>query len=249
MRELLLQGNIELPGYQKFVARVGLEATQKIEALFNAMWFNYLKDKGSVNLTYWADRFKDEDLLHTALMSLSKAGWITSHAIPARNWAEAWLNEDKLLDYLAVDELTNVRAHHKLKRYMLNTTESKISTKVRLNGKLAKTGLVRNGFTRAGNTKIKYDTNLMFYYRDSIQHNLTKSMDKIAAMYPEFKSDAATYDSISKDVLAYLIDADIEFTSGPRESDSRGRDIHGMTGKIANPISCKDFRALMVIPE
>ena len=247
MRELLLKGIIQLPGHSKFVARVGLEATQKIEALFNAMWFNYLKDKGSVNLTYWSDRFEDEDLLHLALMSLSKAGWVVSNAIPARNWAEAWVNENKLLDYLSIDELTNVRAHHKLKGYMLDTTESKIATRVRLNGRLVKTGLTREGFTRAGNTRIKYDTDLMFYYRDSIQQNLTKSMDKVAAMYPEFKSDAATYDQISRDVLAYLIDADIEFTSGPRESDSRGRDIHGMTGKIANPISCKDFRALMVI--
>jgi len=61
-----------------------------------ALWRAYLKDKGNVNLVYWADRFANAKVFNLVLMSLSGGGWITCHAIPARNWAEASLNETKL---------------------------------------------------------------------------------------------------------------------------------------------------------
>ena len=102
---------------------------------------------------------------------------------------------------------------------------------------------------KAGNTRFSYDQAHMEKYADVIQQNLTKSMDKIAEFYPELRHDRASYDTISCDILEYHIESNTTYTRGDNYNDSRGRAISSSLGKVANPISCKDFRALLVIPE
>jgi hypothetical protein len=89
----------------------------------------------------------------------------------------------------------------------------------------------------------------MLEYRDVIQKNLTKSMDKIAELCPNLRHDSASYDTISVEILEYYLDSNDTYTRGNNYNDSRGRAISESLSKVGNPISCKDFRALIVLPE
>ena len=249
MRDKLLRGSLELPNYSAFSTKIGHYYATLADKFFRAMWYAYLKNKGSVSLVYWSDRFDNASVFNIVLLSLSDANWITCHSIPSRNWAEASLNESKLLDYCTIDELESIRAHNKFKQYRLVDETSTKATATRLNGKVRNTGLVRNGFMAAGNTRFSYDQNYMEQYSEAIRLNLTKSMDKIAQMYPQIRHDHASYDSISSDILDYHLSTNDTFTRGDNYNDSRGRAISSALSKVANPISCKDFRALLVIPE
>lgn len=247
MREQLLAGKLDLPNYQAFVSAIGPEMANLADKLFQALWFQYLKDKGTINSTYWSNRFNNPFIFNQVIMSLSKAGWLISHAIPARNWAEMHLNEDKLLEFVSQDDLEQIRAYNKHLQYMPTNEESTVNHLTKVNGKTKNTGLLRNGFMKAGNSKYKYDTQMMQDYATIIQQNLTKSMDKIAESHPNLRHDRASYDTISIDIFNHLVQSDNIYTRGNNYSDSRGRAISSALSKVANPISCKDFRALLII--
>ena len=249
MRDQLFRGSLELPNYAAFSDKIGSDYAKLASKLFTALWHAYLKDKGTVSLVYWADRFDNAEVFNIVLLSLSDAGWITCHSIPARNWAEARLNETKLLEYCTIEELESIRAFNKFAHYRLTNEPSTKSRATRVNGKTLDTGLVREGFMKAGNTRFSYDQNYMAQYSELIRLNLTKSMDKIAEMYPQMRHDRASYDAISSEILDYHLNTNDSFTRGDNYNDSRGRAISSALSKVANPISCKDFRALLVIPE
>lgn len=247
MREQLLNGRINLPNYEGFTKAIGTDA-EVANSMLQAMYHNYLKNKGSISLIYWANKFSGLNNFNIVLKSLSTAGWIEAHSIPARNWAEANIREEKLLEYVTYEELINTRAYNKFVKYRLDRNTASANNKVSLNGKIAKTGLEREGFRLASNIEYRYDTNKLAEYKEAIQANLTKSMDKLAKMYPELKSDEATYDTISCDILNYHIMNDFTMSNGQNKIDSRGRCIQGNLGKVTNYISCKDMRAVLVIP-
>lgn len=249
MRQHLLEGRLPLPSRNAFVSAIGEQFTCLTEHMFKSLWHNYLRNKGSISLPYWSDKFNNAKVFNLVLKSLSEAGWVVSHAIPARNWAEANLNELKLLEYCTQKELNQVRAHNKFACYRLNSSPSTKASSTRINGRTANTGLTRLGFMEAGNSRFTYDQDSMYEYRDVIQANLTKSMDKIAEMNPSLRHDEASYDTISVEILNFHLTTDETFTRGSNENDSRGRAISNCLSKVANPISCKDFRAMLVIPE
>lgn len=248
MREHILSGNLPLPSYTAFIDAIGLDYTKLTDRLFKALWYSYLKDKGAISGTYWYDKFQSPSTFNTVLKSLSKAGWLNSDSIPARNWSEIRLNEDKLLQYVSLNELEQVRAHNKFKKYMLTSEPSVLSAATRINGTVRNTGLIRAGFQAAGDTPFTYDKKYTHEYAEVIQANLTKSMDKLAEIYPELRHDRASYDTISIEILDYLQRSTETFTRGNNYNDSRGRAISSALGKIANPISVKDMRALLVMP-
>lgn len=247
MREIILENKLGLPSYQNFQSVLGTQYAEIADSMFKAMWYAYLKNKGSINLPYWADKFSNPTVFNKVLMALSQANWVVSHSIPERNWAEAHINEAKLLQYVSQDELEQVRASNKFSQYILTCKESTKSTSTRLNGKVKDTGLIRSGFMKSGNTMFSYDQHYMSEYKDVIQANLTKSMDKIAEQCPNLRHDRASYDTISIEVLEYHLTTDDKFTRGHNYNDSRGRAISSSLGKVANPISCKDLRSLLVI--
>ena len=254
MREQLFLGKLELPSYQNFVDAIGAEYALLANKFVKALWHQYLLNKGSVSLPYWHDRFNNEAVFNRVLISLSDAGYIESHAIPARNWAEANLVEDKLLQFVTSTELEQIRATYKFHKYTLKEDISNKSTMTRLNGKTLDTGLVREGFMKAGNTKFNYDTSYISNYYDVIRHNTTKSMDKIKTIISKqggnFVSDRATYDTVSVEILDFhTFNPNATFSRGNNYSDSRGRAISSGLSKVFNPISNKDARSLLVIPE
>lgn len=247
MRETILENKLSLPSYQNFQKVIGTEYATLADKMFQAMWYQYLRNKSSISTTYWSDRFNNPTIFNKVLIALSDSNWITTHAIPERNWGEAYINESKLLEYVTQDELEVVRASNKFSQYILTkdiATQAKIT---RINGKREFTGLVREGFMKAGNTVFTYDQHYMSEYKDIIQQNLTKSMDKIADMCPNLRHDRASYDTISIEILDYHLTTDDEFTRGENHSDTRGRAISASLGKVANPISVKDMRSLLVV--
>ena len=247
MKEQLLAGKLDLPNYQAFVSAIGPEMANLADKLFQALWYQYLKDKGTINSTYWSSRFNSPFVFNQVIMSLSKAGWLISHAIPARNWAEMHLNEDKLLEFVSQSDLEQIRAFNKHRQYLPSHELSTIDNLTRINGKTRNTGLIRTGFMKAGNSQYRYDTQMMQDYSFIIQANLTKSMDKIAQLHPNMRHDRASYDTISVEIFDHLVQSDETYTRGNNYSDSRGRAISSALSKVANPISQKDFRALLII--
>lgn len=249
MRSQLLDGRCPLPSRNAFVTQIGQHYTRIAEHMFRALWHSYLRNKGSINSVYWSERFANPKVFNLVLMSLSSAGWLVSHSIPARNWAEMSLLEDKLLDYVSADELENIRAHNKFQQYILTDEPSTISTLTRLNGDTRDTGLVREGFMQAGNTLFQFDLDSLTENREVVQKNLTKSMDKIAEICPNLRHDRASYDTISIEILDYYMSEPRTYTRGNNYNDSRGRAISSALSKVGNPISNKDMRSLLVIPE
>lgn len=247
MKERLLSGHLDLPNYQAFVSAIGPEMADLADKLFQALWYQYLKDKGTINSTYWSSRFNNPFIFNQVVMSLSKADWLISHAIPARNWAEMHINENKLLEYVSQSELEQIRAYNKHRQYLPTNELSTISNLTRINGRVKNTGLIRTGFMKAGNSRYKYDTQMMQDYSFIIQSNLTKSMDKIAQLHPSMRHDRASYDTISIEIFDHLVQSDETYTRGNNYSDSRGRAISSALSKVANPISCKDMRSLLII--
>jgi hypothetical protein len=247
MKEQLLAGKLDLPNYQAFVSAIGPEMANLADKLFQALWYQYLKDKGTINSTYWSSRFNNPFVFNQVIMSLSKAGWLISHAIPARNWAEMHINEDKLLEFVSQQDLEQIRAFNKHRQYLPTHELSTIDNLTRINGKSKSTGLQRTGFMKAGNSQYKYDTQMMQDYSLIIQANLTKSMDKIAQLHPSMRHDRASYDTISIEIFDHLVQSNETYTRGNNYSDSRGRAISSALSKVANPISQKDFRALLII--
>ena len=247
MKERLLSGHLDLPNYQAFVSAIGPEMANLADKLFQALWYQYLKDKGTINSTYWSSRFNNPFIFNQVVMSLSKADWLISHAIPARNWAEMHINENKLLEYVSQSELEQIRAYNKHRQYLPTNELSTIDDLTRINGRVKNTGLIRTGFMKAGNSRYKYDTQMMQDYSFNIQSNLTKSMDKIAQLHPNMRHDRASYDTISIEIFDHLVQSDETYTRGNNYSDSRGRAISSALSKVANPISCKDMRSLLII--
>lgn len=247
MKEQLLAGKLDLPNYQAFVSAIGPEMANLADKLFQALWYQYLKDKGTINSTYWSSRFNNPFVFNQVIMSLSKAGWLISHAIPARNWAEMHINEDKLLEFVSQQDLEQIRAFNKHRQYLPTHELSTIDNLTRINGKSKSTGLIRTGFMKAGNSQYRYDTQMMQDYSLIIQANLTKSMDKIAQLHPSMRHDRASYDTISIEIFDHLVQSNETYTRGNNYSDSRGRAISSALSKVANPISCKDMRSLLII--
>jgi len=249
MREQILDGKLILPAKDKFTTALGDKYTRLASNLFKSLWFAYLRNKGSINSVFWSEAFDNAKVFNQVLISLSAAGWIDSHSIPARNWAEMSLREDKLLEFVDIEELEQVRAFNKYRQYVLEDTTSTLTQATRINGQVKDTGITREGFMKAGNTRFQYDQILMDKHSKAIQLNLTKSMDKIALTCPNLRHDKASYDVISVEILDYHLNCNDMFTRGDNFNDSRGRAISSCLSKVANPISCKDFRALLVIPE
>lgn len=249
LRQHILDGTIELPNFDIFATKFGKATAEVAEKMFRASWSSYLYNKGSINLTYWAEQFPNVKGFNQVLKVLSTNGWFEAHSIPKRNWAEAFLCEDKLLQYVTPDELAHVRAMKKFAKYMPTMKQSTVKGLTRQNGKTRYTGLVRYGMKASAGTIFSYDVDMLAKYKEAIIANTTKGMRKVRDMYPEMQSDEASYDAVSAHVVQELIDSNGEYTMGNNYCDSRGRAIKEALSKVANPVGYKDFRTLLVIPE
>lgn len=225
------------------------EPTELMMSMWNSLWVNYLRNKSSISTPYWFDKFQNPAEFNQFLKKLSDDGWITSTVVPSRHWAEISLNESKLLTMVDAEDLIRVRTERKFNKYKLGNSSSNKSNLTRLNGTLTKTGLKRSGFAKAGQSRFKYDTDMMLKYREAIVLNTTKSIRKIEKKH-HLVIDGADYKSISEELIDYhLYSPDSEFKLGVNFNDSRGRAISSALAKVFNPIGFKDARALLITPE
>lgn len=213
------------------------EKTILILEFWNNCWHNFLKEK-SVDSIGWFIRFNDKDLYNNLLMHLSKSGWITSSF--ENKYAYIDLNESKLLKWITKEELINVKFQYKFLKYRLKHSKSTLSDIVQNNNKYEKTGLIRKGFMKAGNTKFRYDTKYLKIYMDYIAANIKKGL--VAS------TKDITYQEIISELLEWYSVDGTEYTLGNCLIDSRGRAIYNCSKKVFNPVSNKDARALLICP-
>lgn len=245
----LENGKLTLPYKAEITKAFGEHFTELSVRMFEAMWHHYLLNKGSISLPYWSQKFANAKIFNLILRELSNTGWIICETIPSRNWSEAKLNEDKLLEFVTMKQLEGIRAYHKFKKYMLTNEEATKDNLTKINGKIRDTGLKRPGFAKTSKTKFQFDTDTIREYYDIIVEEVNKGMHKVRQFYPEMRTDTASYDSISTTIVDYIINSNETYSSGQFYSDSRGRNISGMLDKVFNPIGFKVARACLLIPE
>ena len=238
-REQILRGELLVP--EQIVQIVNpsgnVEKGELVESFFQHIWYNFLLEK-PVDSVLWFTKFNNKSLYNSLLMHLSKAGWITSTI--DNEFAYVQLNESKLLKWVSPEELSNIRYSCKFEKYRLKKTSSNVFDMVQINGKHIKTGLIRKGFKKAGNNTFKYDTRFLKIYIDLIAKNVEKGLTN--------STKDITYLEICNELLEYYAVDGTEYTLGKCIADSRGRSIYDCTHKIFNPISHKDARALLILP-
>ena len=254
-RTEILQGNLEFP--QQILKILGIEddidKIELVKEFWEHLWHNFLGEKGSVskkvgetrlhladtsiNSVIWFEKFDNKDFFNSLLFHLSKAGWITSTIDNNYAWIE--MNESKLMKWITKEELQNLRFKHKFAKYRFGKTKSVLKDVVQVNGKHITTGIVREGFMKAGNNVFQYDTKYILKYQNEIADNLKKGLDAT--------NHDISYQEIIDELIDYYGVVENEYTLGNNISDSRGRSIFQCVKKLFNPVSSKDARACMVI--
>lgn len=255
MKELLLQGKIELPSKQEFLDRFDHITVGVVEQMFKDLFYIYLMKgaKGSTSTTYWAERvveaegnFKD---FNRCLRNLSINGWIIVDTSTKYHWSELRINEGKLIELIGEQQLLQLRVTKKAFKYLPKwRTVTGRSDLVRQNGKTKRTGLIRNGFAMAAMTQFYYDSAKLAENVDEVVSNVNKGMRKCRELRPSMLTSEADYDVIAADIVHQLIEQPQIINIGDSVSDSRGRAIKKALSSVANPIGYKDFRALITIP-
>lgn len=248
---MLEYGQLTLPSFYKelITKTYNKDVTEVARKMFEAAWYNYLLNKGTISLPYYAKMMNHPKAMHRILKRLSNDGWLVCTTIPSRNWSEAQLNEDKLLEYVPMKQLEQIRAYYKYNKYMLKQDLPTKDATTRLNGKVRYTGITRRGFYKTGNVQFQFDTEAIKDYYDIIVAEVNKGMSKVRDFFPEMRRDTASYDEVSKSIVDSIILHEGTYSSGQFHSDSRGRNISGMLDKVFNPIGFKVARACLIIPE
>ena len=251
-RDMMFNGKLYMPKIVKIKEVYGDKVYDSIERMFSAMWNAYLKqgESGTVSLPYWAKQISNVKAMNIALKILSQNGWVTSVSLPTNNWGEARLNESKLLEYMTIEELSSVRKSIKFSKYVLKAEpEATRNNLIQMQGKTVKTGLVRDGFMKAGNTKFRFDVDMMERYKEEVSALVNKGIEKMAVKHPKIKDDLANYGNVGREIVEHYIWDGGTYSAGQGKIDWRGRDISGMLNKIGNPIGFKIMRSLLLIPE
>ena len=248
----MLNGKLYMPRIIKIYEIYGEKVYAKLDNMFEAMWFHYLKhgEDGTISLPYWAEKIKNPKAMNITLRLLSKNGWIKSVSLPENNWGEAKLLKAKLLEFVTESELDQIRKDYKFSKYVLQLEDEAIkSNRTRLNGKVQNTGFKREGFMKTGNTVFEFDTNTLFKYKNESVSLINKGIEKMITSYPTIRDDLANYEEIGKEVVENYIYSEQQYSAGQNTNDSRGRNISGMLNKIGNPIGFKIMRSMLVIPK
>ena len=238
----ILEGTIELP--EQILELVGKEE-ELAKEMFQAIWYNYLKNKNPTNSTYWYDRFEDPKVFNQYVMHLSKSGWITSIVKPKRNWAEFHFNATKLDNYISKEEVEVIRYVQKFQKYVMTDEEhyNEDANLTKTSKGITDVGLVREGFQKSSHHNFKLDTDVMIKYRNGIVRNVIKGIETM-----NLDLDIAEYSNVAEGVIdAYIKHSNSSYCMNGSISDSRGRNIFKGLSKIFNPVGFKDARALLIV--
>lgn len=142
----------------------------------------------------------------------------------------------------------------KVKEYALRLdTTSYPANLTKVNGKMIDTGLVRKGFAKVAKRKFSFDTSYLEQFRRPILQNIikgiTKSIDK-GMISTKYFADKASYTELANALLDhYIANPDAYYNLERNNGESRGRSNFHAQKRIGNPITYKDFRAIMQLPE
>lgn len=232
-RQEILNGELTFPEQIRKILQPSPRENEIISDFFENLWHNYLREKPCDTVT-WYECF-NSDIFNRILFHLSKAGWIVSNI--DMNYASIELNTSKLTKWVSEEELRNVKFNFKWNKYRLKKTKSILNNTVQINGKHISTGLVRNGFMKAGNNLFSYDTKYIKKYLNNITENLKKGLSGSTKdiRYQEIIEELSDW---------YSVDGS-NYTLGNCILDSRGRAIYQCSKKIFNPVSSKEARAVL----
>lgn len=244
IREELLEGRLPFPGSKLFEKYPDKEKI--IRRFWKVVFLNYLNGTATNALKWYEELGKG--VYNDVVKRLSYHGWVQSNSLPGRRWADVELCVSKLLEFVEEEELEGIKAKYKYSKYLLGFSESTKPKSVRQNGKVRETGLVREGFMKAGNTEFGFDTAMAEKYQVAIAKNLVKSMKKVREIHKDMETSLSSYDEVSERLLEHYIENHLEtYTTGDSYIDSRGRAVSSVLSKVFNPIGNKDARALLVI--
>lgn len=237
---------LPMPESSLLAAKATEEQYTALERFWDALWINYVRNKGTTSLPYWLEQVGCPRIFNGTMILWKE--YITSIVVPERSWAEVKLNEQTLLSMFSEQDLTSFRKEFKMKQYLPKAKESTAVNLVRVQGKTIKTGLVREGFMKAANSQYYFDAKALKRHQQFVTNNTNKSMRKLRSTMPIPMDDAA-YDVISTDIVDYLANNQMIITQGTSFSDSRGRAIKESLRNVCNPIGYKSFRSLITIPK
>lgn len=250
MREQLLNGNLPLPGYDKFDEHYHY-VLPVLEQMWHSLWHHYCANLGTTSTIHWikqAGKGRTAELL-SCISILQQGNWIEVHSTD--NYSTICLKSDRLLDYVTEDELTQIRFNNRFERYLPTanrTTQHGLAT-VYANQERTNRKLSRAGMEIGAKSEFHYDQSMLAKHYETVLAESNKGMIKVLDKYPELKNDEANYGDIVEAIIDYLVDNQVTCNMGINNVDSRGRAIKSHLSKVANPIGFKVFRALLVIPE
>ena len=219
------------------------------EFILNALEWYWVNGNSPMSIPYWADKVGHKNL-DNFIYALAQAGWIESKANARAKWGEFKLSQAMVDKHFTREEQTAYKKKLRVAKYSMKYVENTTIDMVKTATGIKATGLVREGFAKCSNQPFKLDTAMLAKYYDAIQLNLTKSMDKVMAKYPTIAHDETNYNEITKDLLdKYIFSEEAIYNLEGNISDSRGRAIYNGIKRVGNPISNKDFRACLVVPQ
>lgn len=251
MREHILQGSLPLPGYEKFEETIYNEVLGTLQSMWQSMWRHYCANKSSTSTVFWTEQAGPGKtaLFLGAIKNLFRSDWIELKT--TENYSSINIKESKLLEFVTMEELEQVRLEFRVSRYLpiVDTTNQNGLAAVYANGIRTTRKLSRPGMEIGAKSVFQLDRNAILNNYEAILPEVTKGMDKVFLDYPELKSDGANYREVSEEVLKYLALEEHSFNMGINNVDSRGRAIKSGLSKVMNPIGFKVARALLIIPE
>jgi hypothetical protein len=252
MRNQLLAGKIELPGYDKFASYPEYECILgTLQSMFQSCWRHYCANEGDTSLIYWTKQAGPGLTANFlgAVENLYKSGWveITYH----ENYSSIKLAKSKLLEYVSDEELTQIRFNNRFEKYLphIDTTNQNGKAAVFVNGQRTDRKLDRSGMEVGAKSTFTLDQQALFTNLEEITAEANKGMLELFKEDPTLRNDEANYGDIVEAIVEYLVDNSIEFNMGVNNCDSRGRAIKSHLSKVMNPVGFKVTRALLVVPE
>lgn len=236
-REQLLSGVCLFPEQILNILNVNESDKDLIHSFWDSLWNAFIRDK-NISAIVWSEQFNNEKLFAQLLMHLSNAGWISTRV--DNNYATIEFEANKLLKWLTQDEVNQMKFQHKTGHYRMKNSKSTLSKLVKIGNTRKETGLVREGFMKAGNNKFSYDCKYIKEYIPYIAYNIDKAYN--------VGVKEITYNEVVHDLTEYYAKVNDEFTLGNNLIDSRGRSIFQCSKRVFNPVSHKDARASLICP-
>ena len=207
-----------------------------IDDFWNSLVNKFFQEDTLDTIT-WYNYFDNEQLFNTLLYHLINAGWI--NVSTEANYSYIELREDKILKWITKEKLDNLRYKYKFHKYLYRYEPALHNDVVKVHNTYKYTGLIREGFRKAGNLVFTYDNQYLEKYLPHITWNILKGIYKTSS------TKDISYEELGKDLLQFHSYVSNEYSLNSSLIDSRGRAIYRCTSKIFNPISHKDARAMI----